>query len=124
MPWFVHAVVAEGLPHAARLNRAGLNALLRPTPALQVAAEALRVCEQLVRVIRPDVGGPVDAAMQVRSHRAVAPAMQLAHECGPSGLLVMGSFKQPGRSLVLCAEHQPTWQQINLSVPASVHRQI
>lgn len=30
----------------------------------KVAAEALRVCEQLVRVMRPDVGAPVDAAMQ------------------------------------------------------------
>jgi hypothetical protein len=37
---------------------------------LQVSAEALRVCEQLVRVIRPDVGAPVDASMQVRGHRA------------------------------------------------------
>ena len=27
---------------------------------LQVSAEALRVCEQLVRVIRPDVGAPAD----------------------------------------------------------------
>lgn len=30
----------------------------------QVAAEALRVCEQLVRVIRPDVAAPVPDAMQ------------------------------------------------------------
>ena len=36
---------------------------------MQVSAEALRVCEQLVRVIRPDVGAPVDASMQVRGQR-------------------------------------------------------
>ncbi|PSC76088.1 cullin-associated NEDD8-dissociated 1 isoform B [Micractinium conductrix] len=30
----------------------------------KVAAEALRVCEQLVRVVRPDVGAPMDASLQ------------------------------------------------------------
>jgi hypothetical protein len=35
-----------------------------PPASPQVAAEALRVCEQLVRVIRPDTAAPVGPAMQ------------------------------------------------------------
>ena len=35
-----------------------------PLDSPQVAAEALRVCEQLVRVVRPDVGAPMDASLQ------------------------------------------------------------
>lgn len=34
-----------------------------PPPSPQVAAEALRVCEQLVREIRPDVGAPLAPGM-------------------------------------------------------------
>ncbi len=65
---------------SARL--AGLPAVQGSAPALappvfaaageryyKVAAEALRVCEQLVRVIRPDSAAPVQPALQVSSTR-------------------------------------------------------
>lgn len=35
----------------------------------KVAAEALRVCEQLVRIIRPDPTQPLQAGLQVRASR-------------------------------------------------------
>lgn len=41
----------------------------RRPPPRQVAAEALRVCEQMVRVIRPDVGAPIPASMQASGPR-------------------------------------------------------
>lgn len=75
---------------------------------MQVAAEALRVCEQLVRVVRPSVASPVDAAMQVGA----------AAGCG------LGRWLLWGRGLRhILGGHMPSAQAgLCVRSPVSMHR--
>lgn len=64
---FLNAAMASNNPAAFQPSAERLSKLVYAAVGeryYKVAAEALRVCEQLVRVIRPDVAAPVPDAMQ------------------------------------------------------------
>ncbi|KAL4425586.1 hypothetical protein ABPG75_009602 [Micractinium tetrahymenae] len=64
---FLNSAMSANDPAAFQPSAAAISKLVYAAVGeryYKVAAEALRVCEQLVRVIRPNVAAPVDAAMQ------------------------------------------------------------